>query len=298
MAKIVSRPPKGVSPSLWEANITKLQNRIKSTDPNRIIKAQDVNSEYLGISEDGEIYFKTSSGTTPGKYWFQTLQFPSFHEFENLYNEGGHIDYADVASVLRRDDVKVLCNDPSFLYWAWKYMAWTSKYGIEPEDRAPKRNNVALNGATCKHLYSVFELLKNQEVLKAIAYDLDLWLSDLYGVDPSGESVPDYFYRKGDEEPTVSDTDEIEPDEEIDMDSLEADIIDYIDKGIPLDSDMEDRIDKLDDVQLDTLEKDILDYMDMEDKDPDDYAGFLGLGESVFTRVRKRRNKDAKEIIS
>ena len=56
-------------------------------------------------------------------------------------------------------------------------MAWEDDYGIEPETRAPQRNNTRLKGALCKHLYSVIELIQNDSnLLNQIAKDIENYI--------------------------------------------------------------------------------------------------------------------------
>ena len=55
-------------------------------------------------------------------------------------------------------------------------MAHTRDYGIEPENRAPKRNNVRLKGALCKHLLSVTDLIKSGELYEQMAKDASNWM--------------------------------------------------------------------------------------------------------------------------
>lgn len=83
--------------------------------------------------------------------------------------------------LLENGDIKVYCDDPSFLYWALKYMAYTRDYGIEPEDRAPQLNNVRLQGALCKHLLSVTDLIKSGQLYDQMAKDASNWMKYMAG---------------------------------------------------------------------------------------------------------------------
>lgn len=55
-------------------------------------------------------------------------------------------------------------------------MAHIRDYGIEPENRAPKVNNVRLQGALCKHLLSVTDLIKSGALYEQMAKDADNWM--------------------------------------------------------------------------------------------------------------------------
>lgn len=60
-------------------------------------------------------------------------------------------------------------------------MGWTRDYGIEPETRAPKRNNVRLQGALCKHLLSIADLLTEGKLYEQIASDANNWMKYIQG---------------------------------------------------------------------------------------------------------------------
>lgn len=65
-------------------------------------------------------------------------------------------------------------NCESFLYFSWAYKSWKNDYGLQKETRAPKRNNVNLNGGACKHCLSVLELINRSNTLfDKIAKDLN-----------------------------------------------------------------------------------------------------------------------------
>ena len=65
-------------------------------------------------------------------------------------------------------------------------MAWKDAYGLEKETRAPKRNNTRLRGGTCKHLYSVMDLLGERRIIELIARDLNQWISMKLGKPNTG----------------------------------------------------------------------------------------------------------------
>lgn len=65
-------------------------------------------------------------------------------------------------------------------------MAWKDVYGLEKETRAPKRNNTRLQGALCKHLYSVIELLNEKRIIDLIARDLNSFCKMKLGKEHDG----------------------------------------------------------------------------------------------------------------
>lgn len=115
----------------------------------RRVKAQGLHPQYLGINKrNGDLLFKTNSGTTPGKFWYQTIRFKDLQDgLRILYNDPTY-SRKDIIELLATGDLLVYCDDPSFRYY-WAYKAFISGYGINKELRAPKRNNLGLTGTTC-----------------------------------------------------------------------------------------------------------------------------------------------------
>lgn len=75
-------------------------------------------------------------------------------------------------------------NCEAFLYWAFQYMATQGDYEIQPETRAPKRNNTTLSGGLCKHLIAtVYNLYNNRNMQESISKDIDNYLRMLAGLD-------------------------------------------------------------------------------------------------------------------
>ena len=138
----------------------------------------------------------TSSETHSGVKWYQEVQFPSFQGFMNIVEQGDSIDPVDVQKAMKSDNIKISCDDPSFLYWAWKYKAWKDVYGLEKETRAPKRNNTRLKGALCKHLYSVIELLNERRIVELIARDLNEFCRRALGMEHQGHQDADSMMQK------------------------------------------------------------------------------------------------------
>ena len=158
---------------LLEASMSYLKRKTLSEDPTRAKKSKHVQSKYIGISKYGVLNFETTSETHSGVKWYQEVHFPSFDGFMNIVEQGDVIEPEDVKKAMSSDNIKISCDDPSFLYWAWKYMAWRDVYGLEKETRAPERNNTRLQGALCKHLYSVIELLNERRILELVTRDLN-----------------------------------------------------------------------------------------------------------------------------
>lgn len=157
---------------LTEARMNQLQYKTRSQTPKLADRADFVNTDYIGISKNGIFNFRTTSQSRPGKYWYQTIEIPNLSE--KLLDEEITPDF--IRTLMEQDDIKVYCNCEAFLYWSLKYMAHTRDYGIEPEDRAPQRNNVRLQGALCKHLLSVTDLIKSGSLYEQMSQDAYNWM--------------------------------------------------------------------------------------------------------------------------
>lgn len=166
-----------LSYSLNEARIGQLIGKTKSQTPKLADRADFVSTDYIGISKFGILNFRTTSQTNKGKYWYQTIEIPDLQA--KLIDENITSDL--MKRLIEQDDIKVFCSCPAFLYWSFKYMGWTRDYGIEPETRAPKRNNVRLQGALCKHLLSITDLLTEGKLYEQIASDANNWMKYMQG---------------------------------------------------------------------------------------------------------------------
>lgn len=122
------------------------------------VKSQHITTTYLGVDKNGDILFKTTSGTTPGKYWHQRIRFKDLNEGLMLLYNDMTLTRRDIISLLVSGDILVFCDDHSFKYY-WSYKAWVQGYGIKKEVRYPKIRNKNLSGSVCKHLYSVLSVL-------------------------------------------------------------------------------------------------------------------------------------------
>ena len=275
MAKIKPKLPYGLN-KMYEASLRDIINDSKRTDPQRIIRAQGLTSTYLGLEDSGEFRFSTTSGTTQGQLWYQKIYWSNIHQFEELYVNGGHITPEDILKLMK-ENIRVTCDDMSFLYWAWAYKSWTAKYGLTPETRAPKRNNVKLHGGACKHILSVLDLIDSSEqIQKAMAADLDVWLSDVYGVAPSEDLAADR--TQYDDKPTVDDTSVSQKDVENTVeDAVQQSLqditqffIDILDGYADMDYDMIEYYESLNAEEKNILRDDILSYIEAQDIDVTD----------------------------
>lgn len=116
-------------------------------------KKQALSVSYRGITKEGYIHFQCSSGTHAGKFYNQyikLLDLPFLLKDKKNYKDKELINLAVFG------DIAVYCDDPSFKYMGWQYMAWNNGYGLRREVRYPNIKNPYLKGSICKHLFAVF----------------------------------------------------------------------------------------------------------------------------------------------
>lgn len=97
---------------------------------------------------DNTIRFQCNSVSTPGKTYSVLIQLSSLGP-EEVISAG-----SSLATVLRDARIKVYCSCPAFIYWGFKWKAWSLGYGLFSETRFPKVRNPGVRGFVCKHLYA------------------------------------------------------------------------------------------------------------------------------------------------
>ena len=181
---------------LNEAKIKELQSKTYNQTPKLADRSNYVKTDYIGISKFGILNFRTTSQTRPGNVWYQQIEIPDLAS--RLMDEDIDTDFT--LDLLEQTDIKVTCDCEAFLYWSFKYLAYTRNYGIEPENRAPQRNNVKLKGALCKHLLSVVNLIKSGQLYPQMSKDLTNWRAynsgEEYGVFSKGRLMGDAKRKK------------------------------------------------------------------------------------------------------
>ena len=101
--------------------------------------------------------FKTTSGTTPGKFWYQTIRFHDLQAAIDLFGDDKDVTDHDIADLITHGDISVHCNCPSWKYWGWQYVGTKHGFAIQPETRKPVKNNPGQKGAVCKHIYTAIK---------------------------------------------------------------------------------------------------------------------------------------------
>ena len=160
-----------MSKILLEKRMNQMMSDTENQTPKLAGRADFVKSDYIGMSKFGIYNFRTTSQTNQGLFWFQQLEVPDLAS--KVIDEDITIDF--IKNLVEANDIKVYCDCPAFLYWSLKYKANSNNYGIEPETRRPKRNNVRLQGSNCKHLQSVMQLLKSGTPYEQMTKDTINW---------------------------------------------------------------------------------------------------------------------------
>lgn len=171
---------------LNEANLKQLFTKTLNETPKLASRGDSLSSRvrYFGLSKDGTLNFKVGSQSQSGKFYYVFIEAPDIIKFADIVEEGDHFTVKNLPSLLSMKGFRVHCEDPSFLYYAFQYMATQGDYEIEPETRAPKRNNTLLQGGTCKHLHATIKnIYENQQIRQAIAQDIDNYLRMVVGLD-------------------------------------------------------------------------------------------------------------------
>lgn len=171
---------------LKEANLKHLYDQTANETPKVAARGKQLLNDvrYFGLSKDGTLNFKVKSQTVPGRYYYMYIEAPDIIRFGEQIDEGQAFLDKDLSILLTMNGFRVMSSDPSFLYWAWQYKATVGNYEIEPETRAPKRNNTLLKGALNKHLFATIEnLFTNKNIRAHIVKDINNYLRMLSGFD-------------------------------------------------------------------------------------------------------------------
>lgn len=169
---------------LTEMTANDIVRKSKNEDPERVNRASQVKSTYIGMSKFGILNFKTTSQTRSG-YHYQTVEFQDMKFFEDIIKSGRAITPDDVKKAIETQDINVWCTDESFTWWAWGHLAYKYDFlyiddripDLKSRIQAPTVNNVRLNGGSCKHILSVLNYIKKPFTLLAISDDMNAYLN-------------------------------------------------------------------------------------------------------------------------
>ena len=142
---------------IYEANGKSLRRRCWSDVAERS-KKQNLKCEFIRVAKNGDIIFKTESGTLKGKYYTQIIRFVDIKRTIKQFLSDVNYNSKNIVKLLYNGDIKIYCDDPSFKYY-FQYVAWKKGFGIKGERRKPKIRNPRYSGGVCKHLYTVLVAL-------------------------------------------------------------------------------------------------------------------------------------------
>ncbi len=151
---------------LDEFNAKQMKDASREIDKDR---ASHLLSYFRGSAANGDLMFKTMSGTHPGHYWYQIVRFKDLYDLIVYYTNGEYTD-RQLTNLLLTSDIKVACNCPWFLYGGFRYITWQLSSGVDKENRAPNKKNPNQKGFLCKHLISVLSKMPFMEVMILSAY--------------------------------------------------------------------------------------------------------------------------------
>ena len=174
---------------LFEANLKKLFNDAKQTDmvnqktgKGYVARGLELvdRVRYFGLSDDGTLNFKVNSQSSPGKFHYVYVQADMDEILDLFWDEienGGHLEPKDLNQVLVSKNFRIGCNCQSFLYWGFKYMAYTGDYGLERETREPNIRNQNRQCGLCKHLVAVIKnIYENTKMRTQIMKDIENYI--------------------------------------------------------------------------------------------------------------------------
>lgn len=115
-------------------------------------RRQNISCRYVGMNDEGTMLFKVKSGTTPGLWYDFKVRFKDVKRaIEVIREKDPKIRDLGITRALMNGDIECSCSCVAWTYWGWAYRATQRGYGIDYEDRAPRRNLAYLGTSTCKH---------------------------------------------------------------------------------------------------------------------------------------------------
>ena len=145
---------------IQEITVNDLKKDFKGTSKPHdglVDRSKDVDVRLEKITDDGVMHWTAKAVTTKGvERWKQEVKLKDWDEALELDD----LNFKERANLAIFGDLEVSCNDPSWLYWGYKYIATQLDYNEgDSENRAPKIRNPNEEGVVCKHLISVLKAL-------------------------------------------------------------------------------------------------------------------------------------------
>ena len=94
---------------LYEETSTELR---QSTWPRIVarVRSQNIRAEYLGCNQNGMLMFRTNSGTTFGRWWYQEIEFVNMQQCVDMLKGSLLLRKRRVIDMLLTGQIKVNCN--------------------------------------------------------------------------------------------------------------------------------------------------------------------------------------------
>lgn len=126
--------------------------------PSSIIKRSDNRSKSAANSQSIEARLYKIEGRTV----FYTVKSSNGNKQYIVKIQLSDLDLSKLDSLedALQGNIKIYCSCDAFLYQGYKYIAFKSKSGIEPETRAPKITNPNMQGMACKHILVALQQMK------------------------------------------------------------------------------------------------------------------------------------------
>lgn len=132
---------------------------LKDADKKSLARAKPLASTVLRF-KGNVVSTQTTSGTTKGKFWIQTLQLTSLRKQLDRVRSGNTSLLKALRAAVLEGDIKVHCNCPAQKWWGWAYISTELGYKYGRKQRIfPKIRNPRLRGTVCKHLINVLKTL-------------------------------------------------------------------------------------------------------------------------------------------
>lgn len=126
--------------------------------PSSIIKRSDNRSKSAANSQSIEARLYKIEGRTV----FYTVKSSNGNKQYIVKIQLSDLDLSKLDSLedALQGNIKIYCSCDAFLYQGYKYIAFKSKSGIEPETHAPKITNPNMQGMACKHILVALQQMK------------------------------------------------------------------------------------------------------------------------------------------
>lgn len=92
---------------LLEAKLHQLETKTRQQTPKLADRADFVTTTYIGISKFGIFNFKTTSQSSPGNVWYQTIE---VKDMANLFDENDEITASDIQRMFQTQDIRLFCD--------------------------------------------------------------------------------------------------------------------------------------------------------------------------------------------